>query len=304
MCCLFGLIDYKHKLSGRQKMRILTPLSIACEARGTDATGIAYCSNGKLHVYKKPVPAHKLRSFLPNDAYVVMGHTRMTTQGSERFNYNNHPFTGHAAGHSFALAHNGVLYNDTILRYTMKLPMSKIETDSYIAVQLIEQQGILNHASLKEMAEQVEGSFVFTVLDYQNKLYFVKNDNPLCLYHFKNCGLYVYASTQEILEQGIEKTWLAGEHAVKIPVECGDILCIDSSGAISRSDFTISSRPIWEQHWGYPLCKGKQGIKDVYVTELKSVAAIFGYTPDDIDALIHNGFTTDEIEEALYCNGI
>ena len=48
------------------------------------------------------------------------------------------------------------------------------------------------------MAEEVEGSFCFTVLDRKDNLYFVKGDNPLCLYHYPELGLYLYASTEEI----------------------------------------------------------------------------------------------------------
>ena len=48
MCCLFGLIDYGHTLSGKQKSRIISTLATACEVRGKDATGIAYNNNGKL----------------------------------------------------------------------------------------------------------------------------------------------------------------------------------------------------------------------------------------------------------------
>ena len=36
----------------------------------------------------------------------------MTTQGNERFNYNNHPFWGKIGDTPFALAHNGILTND------------------------------------------------------------------------------------------------------------------------------------------------------------------------------------------------
>ena len=68
----------------------------------------------------------------------MMGHTRMATQGNCRKNYNNHPFPGRAGGQAFALAHNGVLSNDDILRRKLALPETKIETDSYVAVQLIE----------------------------------------------------------------------------------------------------------------------------------------------------------------------
>jgi len=306
MCCLFGLIDYKHHLSGRQKGRILCSLSAACEARGTDATGIAYHSAGRLHIYKKPVPAHKLRFYIPNGARVIMGHTRMTTQGSQQFNCNNHPFQGKANRLPFALAHNGVLYNDKILRRTLKLPQTRIETDSYIAVQLIEQQGVLTPASLKAMAEQVEGSFVFTVLDHRDNLYFVKGDNPLCLYHFKSLGTYIYASTEEILNQGLQKTWLTQERPIKVNVDTGDILRIGSDGKIDTTYFTMNINPYgyWERYWLYTPEMHDSGIDNEYVSELKSVAAIFGYTPDDIEALLDQGFTTDEIEEVLYCSGI
>ena len=108
MCALFGLVDYGNKFSARQKNKIISVLSEECEIRGTDATGIAYNSNGRLHIFKRAVPAHKMRYRLPENDDIIMGHTRMTTQGSETFNYNNHPFFGTANGVNFALAHNGV----------------------------------------------------------------------------------------------------------------------------------------------------------------------------------------------------
>lgn len=42
MCCLYGMMDYKKKLTSWQKTHIISVLSTFCEARGTDATGIAY----------------------------------------------------------------------------------------------------------------------------------------------------------------------------------------------------------------------------------------------------------------------
>ena len=89
----------------------------------------------------------------------------MTKQGNAQFNQNNHPFLGHVAGNSFALAHNGVLWNDKELRMEENLPLTSVETDSYVAVQLLEQQKVLDFDSLQSMAEKVEGSFVFTVLE-------------------------------------------------------------------------------------------------------------------------------------------
>ena len=47
MCCLYGMMDYKKKLTSCQKTHIISVLSAFCEARGTDATGIAYQTCGR-----------------------------------------------------------------------------------------------------------------------------------------------------------------------------------------------------------------------------------------------------------------
>lgn len=208
MCCLFGLIDSRNQFSAKEKSRILSVLATECEERGTDATGIAYCSHRHLSIYKRPVAAHRMRFRIPADSRVIMGHTRMTTQGDARRNRNNHPFLGYAENRPFALAHNGVLWNDGILRHAKHLPKTRIETDSYVAVQLIEQKNALDFSSLTYMAETVEGSFTFTVLDQRENLYFVKGDNPLCLYYYPHCGLYLYASTEAILNRALKRLHL------------------------------------------------------------------------------------------------
>lgn len=297
MCCLFGLIDYQGSLTVKQKNRLLRELSIAAEERGTDATGIAYNTERGLQVYKRPLPARRMHFKVPADAHVVMGHTRMATQGKAKRNENNHPFLGSIGREHFALAHNGVLYNDYSLRSARHLPKTKIETDSYIAVQLIEQQKALN---LRFMAEQVEGSFTFTVLTERDELYFVKGDNPLCLVHFPLTGTYVYASTAEILNAGLLHCgWLGKDE--KISVECGEIVKIDRKGRISRSTFDAGS--LYLGHWGryrYPLYDRPPRTEAQYIQDLKSVAACYGYTGEMIDRLLRHGFTTDEIEELLY----
>lgn len=204
MCCLFGIHDYGGKLSRKEKTKILSVLSVACEERGTDATGIAYNAEENLRIYKRPLPAHLLWFKIYEETRVVMGHTRMTTQGSEKYLPNNHPFPGKAGNTSFALAHNGVLSNDKRLRREYGLPATKIETDSYIAVQLLEASEELSFTSLASMAEKLEGSFTITVMTDQDELYFVKGDNPICIYHFEKLGVYIYASTEPILKSALK----------------------------------------------------------------------------------------------------
>lgn len=308
MCCLFGLIDHGHSLTGRQKNQMLSVLASACEARGTDATGIAYNVGGTLRIYKRPVPAHRLRFRVPDTARVILGHTRMTTQGSAKRNYNNHPFLGVAGKDVFALAHNGVLYNDMTLRKGLHLPKTKIQTDSYIAVQLIEQKKALNFDSLKYMAEEVEGSFTFTVLDRRDRLYIVKGDNPLCLLHFPSLGLYLYASTEEILRRAMSQMDLGTCRSCRIPLDCGEILRIDREGALTRSefdDYRLFARwqaSIWDMPYRRPWKEGRvPAPEDSYLEEVKSVAPAFGYAPEEIDRLAKMGFSPEELEDFLYC---
>lgn len=288
MCALFGLVDYGNKFSARQRAKIISVLSKECEVRGTDATGIAYNSNGKLYIYKRALPARKMRFRLPETANIIMGHTRMTTQGSEAFNYNNHPFFGTANGVNFALAHNGVLHNDTLLRKSEKLPETHIRTDSYVAVQLIEKEKSLDFASLKNMAEKVEGSFCFTVLNDRNELYFVKGDNPLVLYKFD--GFYLYASTEEILKNALQKLNLSKYSRVNI--NCGDILKLDPYGAVEIGHFDFQD----DFYGRYYI-----GSDETYLEEL---AFVYGIKPEDILTLFDLGYDMFDIEEILCCSEI
>ena len=308
MCCLFGLIDYHQSLTGREKNRMLFVLASACEARGTDATGIAYNVGGTLRIYKRPAPAHCLRFRVPEQARVILGHTRMTTQGSPKRNYNNHPFLGVAGKDVFALAHNGALSNDMTLRKELHSPRTKIQTDSYIAVQLIEQKKALNFDSLKYMAEEVEGSFTFTVLDRKDRLYIVKGDNPLCLFHFPSLGIYLYASTEEILQRSIAQMELGLHNPNRISLDCGEILRLDRDGTLTRRDFDdwrLFDRwqaPVWEVPYRQPWKRMHVSpAVERYLEDVKSVASAYGYAPEEIDRLAEMGFSPEELEDYLYC---
>ena len=301
MCCLFGFVDYAGSLSVKQRNRLIRELSIAAEVRGTDATGIAYNTSRGLQVYKRPLAAHRLHLRIPAEARAVMGHTRMTTQGSAKKNFNNHPFLGCVKGKRFALAHNGVLWNDRGLRHTKHLPKTKIQTDSYVAVQLLQQQKALDFDSLAKMAEQVEGSFSFAVLDEQDALWIVKGDSPLSIAYFPECGVYVYASTAEILNRALTRCGKQLGHRRTVEVEMGDLLKIDRRGHITRATFDTSKfcRPSWD-YWGASLYVEPPKTEDEHIRLLKSVAKAFGFTGEMIDRLLDQGFTTDDIEEILY----
>ena len=296
MCSLFGIIDQQNKLTTREKNRILNTLARECEVRGTDATGIAYQFGGRLRIFKRPLPARKLRLRVPSGVNVIMGHTRMTTQGNEKFNQNNHPFPGSIDGKTFALAHNGILWDDKILKQQENLAQTSVETDSYVAVQLLEQQNALDFASLKAMAETVEGSFVFTVLDSEDAIWFVKGDNPLCLFHYD--GFVLYASTQDILVKATKRLRLGKPESVQQPEE-GEILRIDKHGCQTTDCFIPhTTYPHW---WRYSPCYGYPWDEDGRLhDELVAAAKAMGVSEAEVQALLDYGCDPDEIEELLY----
>lgn len=296
MCSVFGLIDHQNKLTTRDKNRIVNTLARECEVRGTDATGIAYHFGGRLRIFKRPLAAHKLRLHMPSGVNMIMGHTRMTTQGDAVRNQNNHPFAGSIAGKTFALAHNGILWNDKLLRQQERLPQTSVETDSYIAVQLLEQQNALDFQSLKEMAEKVEGSFVFTLLDSEDSVWFVKGDNPLCLFHYN--GFTLYASTQEILVKAVKRLRLGKPQTVQQPEE-GEILRIDKFGNQTSGSFI--PRTSCAHWWRYSPYYGYTYDEDDTLHDgLLAAAKSMGVSADEVQALLDYGCDPDEIEELLY----
>lgn len=67
MCCLFGVFDSRQRLTGKQKTTLLHALATAAEARGTDASGIAFNSNGHLVIRKAPLPGRRLKTRVRDD---------------------------------------------------------------------------------------------------------------------------------------------------------------------------------------------------------------------------------------------
>ena len=55
---------FKECLSTHTKNKILNTLARECQVRGTDATGIAYNFNDRLRIYKRLLPARRMKIFL------------------------------------------------------------------------------------------------------------------------------------------------------------------------------------------------------------------------------------------------
>lgn len=248
MCGLYGFIN--RGLTSVNSNGLVKGLAISAKSRGSQATGISYNVKDSLCVIKSATPADKFIVDIPTSVSAVIGHTRATTQGSEKFNYNNHPFLGDG----YSLAHNGVLDNDYELKKSESLPDTVIETDSYAAVQVLDKykQGSITFDSLRKMSELVSGMFAFSILDDNNVFWLVRNDSPIHMVYFKKHNLYVYGSTEQIVKDGLKKAGLGDNYKV-IDVPVGSLMCIDLDGTLSFDKFTPQER-VW--NYKYAIANG------------------------------------------------
>ena len=306
MCGLFGFLRYGEAIKGLKE--VTNSLAEQSAVRGTDATGIAFNENGKLRIFKDGKSAYELDFKHGDDTAAMIGHTRHSTKGSEKKNCNNHPFPGKVGGLDFALAHNGVLSNDDELRKSLSLPKTKIETDSYIAVQLLMSKKKLELEAIKFMAERVSGSFSFSILDGDDNLYLVKGDSPLHILHFTKSKIYVFASTEEILFKALVDTNFFAElkkgEYDEVPIYEGDILKISPDGELTQSRFDYKyycGRGWWEYGELYSSkIDNEVYTEQDYIEELKYIAMYQGIDPEEIDMLLAEGFTLDELEDYVY----
>lgn len=309
MCGLFGFTVYGKKPI-KDLEDITDALSKESAERGTDAVGIAYRKGDRIRLMKESKPSYSVTFKHPDTVKVLIGHTRHATQGKADKLYNNHPFFGATPTARFALAHNGIITNDEALRKLKGLPQTKIETDSYVAVQLLEKQNAVCAQTIASMAEQIEGSYSFSILDEHDRLFLVKGDSPLAVLHFPREKMYVYASTEEILWRALIETPLfksIKDGAVEpIPIERGDILTIEPDGSLGTTHFKVKERvlPIYPRYpfgyYGTLLDEDDEDGYSEYLDDLRAFAESEGVRSSDVDKMLGMGFAPEEIEEYLY----
>lgn len=196
-----------------------------------------------------------------------------------------------------AYVHNGVIYNDEELRRSHRLPPTRVETDSYAAVQILERGGKLTMDSLRRMTEALQGAFTITVLDASNTMYFVKGNNPLTIRLYPQLGCYLYASTSEILNMAL--TALGLSRLAYTDVQ-GDIMAVDARGqrAVSRFDDT-HIQPQFYDGWGwYGPVYGRE--PDGYLETVIEYGKRRGVSERELRLLVDAGYDALDLEEMIH----
>lgn len=199
-----------------------------------------------------------------------------------------------------AYVHNGVIYNDEELRRSHRLPPTRVETDSYAAVQILERGGKLTMDSLRRMTEALQGTFTITVLDASNTMYFVKGNNPLTIRLYPQLGCYLYASTSEILNMALTALGLSRLAYTDVPISQGDIMAVDARGqrAVSRFDDT-HIQPQFYDGWGwYGPVYGRE--PDGYLETVIEYGKRRGVSERELRLLVDAGYDALDLEEMIH----
>jgi glucosamine 6-phosphate synthetase-like amidotransferase/phosphosugar isomerase protein len=259
-------LDFGGTLAAAEKELLYRRLAAVSEVRGEHAGGAAWPDGaGGVAIVKEPGPITQAR-FLPEfSADMLMGHCRYSTLRNEGNNANNHPFQGAASGGMpYALAHNGILADLAPLRraYGLHAP-GGIETDSYIAVQMLGLEAAVDISSLSRLGGLLRGSFSFSVLDGGGNLYFLRGDVPVFLLRHIRRGFFVYASTRDIFEEALLDTAFGRDYILsnidaaegsgsamqKITLEKGDVLRIGPDGEMRRARFAFDESRAISHNW-------------------------------------------------------
>ncbi len=192
------------------------------EQRGSAATGVAVIeASGKAIVYKRDQPASW---FVQTPEYIriirrvgsrttlILGHTRLPTQGDASRAVNNHPIqAGSVVG-----VHNGEITNAENLFAESDYPRDG-EVDSEIIFRLMEKADPTVHDrpyldDLQCRIQALEGKYTFLACDKRKpeQIVAVKHGNPLCVHFHEPWNALIFSSRHVFLRKVFKRSFKAG----------------------------------------------------------------------------------------------
>lgn len=194
MCGIGAFQIINNEVSPAKVARVLARL---LQARGTDASGVAWHDNGNTWVNKSNVAGEVLARSLGNDVgNTGIVHTRWATQGSPTNNDNNHPIdVGGIIG-----VHNGHVANDDALLARCVNYKRCAQVDSEAAFAFIAHAP--SEMSLTDRLAQIRGNAALLWLDSYDTtetLHAARLTSSPLVFGQTAMGSIVFASTRSIL---------------------------------------------------------------------------------------------------------
>lgn len=221
MCGIFGiLIGEDLCLSVHELMGIVNHMFKLSESRGKEASGIAVRVNGSIYVFKEPASSSKLvksdeyrtlfKTVIEKDGYregclkapfVILGHSRLATNGLSEINSNNQPVVKDGA----VGIHNGIIVNDERLWKSFPALEKKYDVDTEVflsLVQMFRKQDESLVGAVRSVFGHIEGSASVAVLfDDSDTVLLATNTGSLYTCMSQSGKMLVFASEKYILGQ-------------------------------------------------------------------------------------------------------
>ena len=222
MCGILGVcLDNSRERTEDDLMNIrsaFTDILEESERRGRDASGMYIVNPDGVVFFKAPERASEmiltneywefLDKHLTADTIALIGHTRAATTGSPSCNDNTHPIVATP----IIGVHNGVIRNHEELGKSYK---KCAEVDSAAIMSLLRvksKKSPLKLTTLTKNLHELSGPFAIAVADVRkpDAIYMARNSNPVTFCRTGD-GLLYFASTEEILKDGLECTYNINE---------------------------------------------------------------------------------------------
>jgi glucosamine--fructose-6-phosphate aminotransferase (isomerizing) len=216
MCGIFGLIATPTgKISECILKKLVSSLYEQSESRGKDASGVMAVTDEKIVIYKEPRRASLMKkstyysdvlsiankSYQEGKSYVICGHTRMATNGTEQDDNNNQPLIKE----DLVLLHNGIIVNDLELWKLQPNLKREYKVDTEILSAIINnlmRNGKSFQEAMNIATNLTKGGNTFAAVNAnQNSILLTTNNGSLYLYRIPRLGLSIFASEKYILQQ-------------------------------------------------------------------------------------------------------
>ncbi len=182
MCGIYGYIGKLNAIDEVYKgLKLL-------QYRGYDSCGIAYYTKNALKIVKAVGALENLEK--PNiKCNIAFGHTRWATNGEVNLK-NTHPHISYDK--AFTVVHNGIIDNADTLKRALKKSGVKFysNTDTEVIANLLTSIKGDSDNKVKNLFNQLEGSFALIIGCVDKTIYLVKKFSPLNLL-VSDDGIYI-----------------------------------------------------------------------------------------------------------------
>lgn len=223
MCGIWSITAKRDTVSCETVLRVSDDLFRLSESRGKESAGAAILSQDVISIYKQSVAASKMISSREYRAFaqraldvvgvrsrpvVMMGHSRLVTNGSQENHNNNQP----VVKDGIVAIHNGIIVNDGALWQAFPTLQRTCQIDTEVLLALIrhffrQMQSLTDATRLA--FQQIQGTAsIAAMFDDLNAMVVATNNGSLYTCSSDAQDMHIFASEEYILRQLIKKTYL------------------------------------------------------------------------------------------------